>query len=139
VLVNDNAESRKLIEQCYQKGRVTVNPIVEWSDADVWDFIRDQHLPVCSLYGEGFTRIGCIGCPMARPKKRLEEFARFPQYARLYRRAIEKYLARIKEKGTPLPECWGDGSVNDVWHWWLQDRPVGQEVLPGFEDDYEDN
>ena len=141
VLVNDNTESRRVVEQCFRLGRVTVNPLVEWSDADVWEFIREERLPVCSLYREGYDRLGCIGCPMARPPRRLAEFARYPAYAKLYRRAIGKWIARMVEsKG----ERWktdntlGLSTVDDWWHWWLQDRPLNQEVIPGFEDDWDD-
>lgn len=142
VLVNDNDESRKIIEQCYQKGRVSVNPIVEWSDKDVWDFIRGQSIPYCSLYECGYSRLGCIGCPMAKRKGRLKEFARYPKYALLYRRAIGRWIDHCIEK---RGEEWrtnntlGLGTVDEWWHWWLQDRPIGQEVLPGFDDFEEDN
>lgn len=42
VLVNDNEESRRLIEQCYKRNKTTVNPIIEWSDREVWDFINSE-------------------------------------------------------------------------------------------------
>lgn len=44
---------------------MTVNPIVDWSDDDVWDYMHSEHLPVNPLYCEGQKRVGCIGCPMA--------------------------------------------------------------------------
>lgn len=62
VLTNDNTESRKVVEHCYKQHRTTVNPIIEWSEQDVWDFINANGIPYCSLYDEGFKRLGCIGC-----------------------------------------------------------------------------
>lgn len=32
---------------------MTVNPIVDWSDNDVWDYTHSEHLPVNPLYCEG--------------------------------------------------------------------------------------
>lgn len=61
----DNDEKRQLFETCNLKGKMTVNPIVDWSDDDVWNYTHSEHLPINSLYCEGQKRVGCIGCPMA--------------------------------------------------------------------------
>jgi phosphoadenosine phosphosulfate reductase len=47
VLTNDNEQSRRMIEQCYKRHKTTVNPIIEWTDADVWDFIHANTIPYC--------------------------------------------------------------------------------------------
>lgn len=65
ILMGDNDEKRQLFETCNLKGKMTVNPIVDWSDDDVWEYIHAEHLPVNPLYCEGQKRVGCIGCPMA--------------------------------------------------------------------------
>lgn len=65
ILMGDNDEKRQLFETCNLKGKMTVNPIVDWSDNDVWDYTHSEHLPVNPLYCEGQKRVGCIGCPMA--------------------------------------------------------------------------
>lgn len=64
-MMGDNDEKRKLFETCNLKGKMTVNPIVDWSDDDVWDYTHSEHLPINPLYCEGQKRVGCIGCPMA--------------------------------------------------------------------------
>ena len=64
-MMDDNDEKRQLFETCNLKGKMTVNPIVDWSDDDVWDYTHSEHLPVNPLYCEGQKRVGCIGCPMA--------------------------------------------------------------------------
>lgn len=66
ILMGDNDEKRKLFESCELKGKMTVNPIVDWTDDDVWDYIHSERLPVNSLYCEGWKRVGCIGCPLAK-------------------------------------------------------------------------
>ena len=45
------------------------------------------------MYDEGYTRLGCICCPMTGSKKRNEEFKRWPKYKEMYIRGFEKMLA----------------------------------------------
>ena len=79
ILVNDNADSRRMVEMCYKRHKTTVNAIIEWEDNNVWDFIRANKIPYCSLYDEGFDRLGCIGCPMSGLSGREKGFVRYPK------------------------------------------------------------
>ena len=92
ILFNDNIEDRRLFEDCQMKRALLCNPLVDWSDKDVWDFIRERGLPFCSLYDEGWERIGCIGCPMAKTREREMHFSRYPKFKELYIRAFERML-----------------------------------------------
>lgn len=65
VMMADNSEKRQLFETCAIKGKMTVNPIIDWSDEDVWDYMNAERLSVNPLYCEGQKRVGCVGCPMA--------------------------------------------------------------------------
>lgn len=97
ILVNDNAESRRMVEACYKHRKTNVNPIIDWEDRDVWDFIKANKIPYCSLYDEGFTRLGCIGCPMAQQRGREREFLRLGKYKNAYIMAFDKMLQVRKE------------------------------------------
>lgn len=126
MLTNDNAESRRLVEQCYKRHKTTVNPIIDWTDADVWNFIRANKIPYCSLYDEGFHRLGCIGCPMAGTKDREREFARWPAYKNAYLLAFEKMLQERVRRGK-TDGTWRIGTTaRDVFNWWMN-----YDVLPG--------
>ena len=126
VLTNDNAESRRLVEQCYNRHKTTVNPIIDWSDADVWTFIRSNGIPYCELYNEGFHRLGCVGCPMAGTKQRENSFSRWPKYKAAYISAFGKMIEERKRRGK-LAGLWrmGDRPI-DVFNWWME-----YDVLPG--------
>lgn len=120
-LMNDNDEKRMLIETCSIKGKNIINPIIDWSDEDVWEFIKYFNIPYCELYDDGFDRLGCIGCPLAGAEQMKYEFKRFPNTRRLYIKAFERMIvARLDAK---LPCEWKTGE--DVMKWWLSE---GQSI-----------
>ena len=93
VFMDDNDDSRKMVEQCYAKRKTTINPIVDWLDEDVWEFLNDvAKVPHCSLYDEGFERLGCVGCPLQGRDGMLRDFERWPKYKELYIRAFDKMI-----------------------------------------------
>lgn len=109
------------------KGELICNPIVDWTEADVWDYIRGRHLPYNPLYDEGCTRVGCIGCPMAG-KHRWAEFARWPAYKKLYIMAFDRMLEELARTGK-MKDAWRwnmETTGRDVFHWWMEDG-----VIPG--------
>lgn len=95
ILNADNDESRRLIETCTLQGKRILNPIVNWTDRDVWEFLNHYGCASNPLYQEGFTRVGCVGCPMAG-KKRYMEFERWPKYKDLY---IHTFDRMVKKHG----------------------------------------
>ena len=44
---------------------VKLNPLAEWTEEEVWDYIRENDVPVHPLYERGFTSIGCAPCTRA--------------------------------------------------------------------------
>jgi phosphoadenosine phosphosulfate reductase len=103
-----NRSKRGLYEGCYKDGnKHYLNPIIDWTTADVWHYIRSRGLDYCSLYDEGFTRVGCVLCPMSRKTDR--DIERWPGIARLWERAVK---ATFKPGG-----AWD--TEEDYWQWWL--------------------
>lgn len=39
-----------------------VNPLADWSERDVWNYIREHHLPYNPLHDRGYPSIGCTHC-----------------------------------------------------------------------------
>lgn len=125
ILSNDNDDRRMLFENCRLKAKRVVNPIIDWTDSDVWGFLQDAKVPLNPLYSEGFCRVGCVGCPMAG-KKREKEFARWPKYKDMYISAFDRMLEERKRRGK-MQGSWRIGTTGlDVFNWWME-----YDILPG--------
>jgi phosphoadenosine phosphosulfate reductase len=92
IMNDDNDANRRMVEQCYRTRKTMVNPIVDWTDEDVWDFLNENGIEHCCLYDEGFTRLGCIGCPLSGSKNMIRDFERWPKYKELYIRAFQRMI-----------------------------------------------
>ena len=115
VFSQDNTEKRRYFENCRLKAKRTVNPIIDWTDNDVWDYIRSERIDINSKYSDGYKRVGCIGCPLSGKCNRLREFEEYPTYKRAYIRAFDKMLDVRKAKG--LQTEWKNGE--EVFEWWV--------------------
>ena len=118
VLNYDNAENHRMTEHCIRTGKVLINPIIDWDEEDVWEFLNINGIEHCCLYDEGFKRLGCIGCPMGTAKKQKEQFERWPEYKKLYLKAFERMIEVRKERGLKID---GWETPENVMKWWLQD------------------
>ena len=110
----DNPDNAELARYCPTKGKHILNPIIDWTTEEVWEFIREYNVPYCRLYDEGHTRLGCIGCPMAGAEKQIAMFERWPKYKGMYLRAFRRMLAYNDERGL---ESWRN--EEEVMEWWL--------------------
>lgn len=129
ILMNDNDDKRLLNERCMMHHKTICNPIIDWSDAEVRDFLTDRKVEGNPLYKCGFSRVGCIGCPMAS-KHRWEEFRMFPKYRDLYIKSFNKSLEINKGKKLSFKDGY------EMFLWWMEENP-DQITFEGF-DDWED-
>lgn len=73
-------------------------PILFWTDEDVVEFITERGIKIHPLYyREDGTidpkrRLGCMCCPLAYYKKRLDYFRRYPGMVKAYCHAAQKYI-----------------------------------------------
>ncbi len=111
----NRVNNRQTIQQCYRdRTKTLLHPILEWTDNDVWCYIHRYELPYCSLYDEGFKRLGCIGCPFASQKARDREFERYPRFTQVYRMFVHRmYHYKIAQGKTSL------NRFEDAEHLWL--------------------
>ena len=126
ILNNDNDESREVLESCYRHKKTLLNPIINWEDEDVWEFIKTNKIPYCKLYDEGYTRLGCIGCPM-NTAAAAAELEKYPKYKQAYLRAFERMLEERQKKG--LKTEWE--TADEVMEWWLTgkvEKPIDGQM-----------
>ena len=75
------------------KDKILVSPIIHWTEQDVWEFLNDVvKVPHCELYDEGYTRIGCICCPMSQKKQKLREIKQYPHVKRRWIQTLQKLI-----------------------------------------------
>ena len=132
ILMNDN-DDRKLLESCIKQNKRVVNPIIDWHDYDVWDYLSEIRCTANPLYQCGFSRVGCIGCPMAGGKKQIHQFYMYPKFRQMYVHAFDRMIearkARCKERR------WETGE--EVMEWWTNPKYIpGQlKLVDVMEDD----
>ena len=100
-----------------------VAPLFHIDSEDLWAFIKGRCIPYCSLYDEGFHRLGCVGCPMGGTKGRKQDFKRWPRFERLWKRMFR----HLWERKAIDPEWFGCRHFNgweEMWDWWLNDKPL---------------
>ena len=65
----DQTESRATAQKfeidTIHDGILKVNPIVDWTDEMVWDYIKSNNVPYSKLYDKGYKSIGCEPCTRA--------------------------------------------------------------------------
>lgn len=136
ILNNDNDDRRMLFENCRLKSKRTVNPIIDWKNDDVFDFLEDAKKPVNPLYAEGWCRVGCIGCPLAGEKTQVKEFLRWPKFEQLYLNAFDRMLKeRVRRETEGNEMSWQN--ARDVMNWFLSNGVLPGQVDLFEEEDYE--
>lgn len=120
----DNVEEAKEImttgDKCMRTFKNTVNPMAYWNDDYLAAFIEDEVSELNPLYCEGFKRVGCVGCPMAKIEQRKREFARWPKFKDKYIQVAQTIVDIRKEQGKIT-----DQSITglDYFEAWLDDNP----------------
>lgn len=97
------AEAKETEVRCINgKDKIIINPILDWSARDVWDFLNKVvKVPHCCLYDLGYRRIGCICCPMSGRNQKIREIRTFPYVKRNWLKAIKA----IREGGASANIC----------------------------------
>ena len=100
---------------------IQLNPIVEWSEKEVWEYIKKYELPTPPGYKNGLLRNGCVVCPYKSPKelkkmKRLEPeiWEKFEEFLNLY-----AHIAGVPDR---------KGFVDGGWRSW---RPPAKRKIVG--------
>jgi len=55
----------KLVEWDEANGLIKLNPLIDWTEQDVWDYINENKVPYNPLHDKGYPSIGCQPCTRA--------------------------------------------------------------------------
>lgn len=113
-----NIDNKNQILCIHGKDKILLSPIIDWTHADVWKFIRKRNLEYCELYDQGYTRIGCMFCPMASVKTKRLDLKRYPGVER----EIKKSIRIIVEKNNYGSDLGCD--VDDIFDWWISNDSI---------------
>lgn len=67
-LRRDQSVTRKnmqTVEWDETNGLIKINPLINWSEQDAWDYVNEHSVPVNPLHKKGYPSIGCLPCTRA--------------------------------------------------------------------------
>lgn len=100
------------------KDKLMIYPILHWTEKDVWQFIKDNQLPVNPCYSRG-GRVGCMFCPF-NTRKELEYYEQhYPKFKEHFIKSLQRYLDKrnwIDRHGLVTAE--------DHYEWWKSKMTV---------------
>ena len=120
IYVDENDDARRLQEICQMNNRIVTNPIVDWSNSDVWTYIRKNDIKYNPLYDRGYHRVGCLFCPMASTREKTRHLREYPKYKKAYIVAFEKMIEHsITEKKDFSSRR---GNAEELFNWWINEK-----------------
>jgi len=58
-------QDSQVVEWDDQHNLLKVNPLIDWTDNQVWDYIKQHNIPYNKLHNQGYPSIGCLPCTRA--------------------------------------------------------------------------
>lgn len=93
------------------KGRdkLMIYPILRWTSSDVWQFLREQRLPINPCYKQ-MERVGCMFCPFSN-KKQIDYYeTQYPKFKECLLRSLTVFWEHCNEHELESPE--------QYYEWW---------------------
>lgn len=121
-----------IVSTARKRKTILVNPIYDWSDAEVWEYIHENNIAYNELYDMGYSRVGCILCPLANKREKQRDILTFPAHKERYIKAFEKMLEVRKERGKDDSKggVWKD--AKSVFKWWIEDKNIEGQISFDF-------
>lgn len=123
------------------KDKIVVNPILNWTDNDVWNFIRENNIPYPSLYDEGWTRIGCLLCPMASSRYKYIQLRKYPRLRNGYVHCIQGIKEEREKNGDTNKGIWLEDN-DTIFDWYVSSKNYAEfladKKMPTLFDDIDE-
>ena len=117
-----------------------VYPILEWTDEDVAAFLSDRKIKCAPIYYDAECafhverRLGCMCCPLASKKNRIEEFRKHPGMVRFYIRNLRIFRkAHLDSKACKYFDNEYDQIAKDIFY---SDTPIKKFKQQMFDTDW---
>ena len=109
-----------------QDGSAYICPIFDWTEENVWEYLNGIGAKHCSLYDEGYSRIGCVMCPLTM-KNRKQEVVRYPKFVAMLKVGAQKFVQRMRSLGFITKSgkrcaewCLSQSPEDEYWTRWVE-------------------
>lgn len=121
---------QKEVTTCIKgKDKIMLNPILEWTTSDVWNFIRERNMEYCKLYDKGYHRIGCMFCPMSSVRIKNLDRKNYPGVEREIKKSIKILADRGKYARLGC-------DVDEIFEWWISNKNMNIFIAEKEHDKY---
>lgn len=55
----------QIVEWDSFNGLLKINPLIEWTEKEIWEYVKEHNIPYNTLHDKGFNSIGCQPCTRA--------------------------------------------------------------------------
>jgi phosphoadenosine phosphosulfate reductase len=103
-----------VLDDCFSKRRnLIINPLIDWSDADIYEYISANSLELPSSYSLGYKRLGCVFCPLSSRSALKLDIEVYSAYVPFFLRLIAE-LVRNNDYCSHL-----SGNEHVIFDFWL--------------------
>ena len=74
--------------------QINAMPILNWSAHELWFYTFAEKLPINRAYKLGYTRVGCLLCPLATPRQAETSAMLYPKEVGRFKKALLSTLAK---------------------------------------------
>ena len=97
--------------------KIMVHPILEWTEADVWEYIDREGIPENPCY-EKNSRVGCMFCPFTNRKQKEWYEQCYPKYRALLIRSLDRFLQNPRSAQLLFH------SAEEYFDWWKSKKSI---------------
>ena len=100
------------------KGKIHVYPILNWTNEDIWYYIKENNLAYPEEHYKKYNRLGCVGCPLASKKIRIAEYKQYPKYVNSIIKSIKINIENKKNISKEFSNAY------EAFYWWLSEKSI---------------
>lgn len=101
------------------KDKFMVYPILQWTERDVWQFIRERGLPINPCYATQ-KRVGCVFCPFAPKRQIIRQIKANPKQYQALLHNLQKFL----DSGDGRGQLNQLATAEEYFMWWINKENI---------------